>query len=114
MTKYLHVGGLVAAGLDPSGQYLLTVSHSGRGVWSTSTWERIARDSALAYPVAGRATGIGPIEGVSIPVNELDHVSGTLAFTSEDGSTSFLYESGMIEVEVAAPPNTSLERTREG
>ena len=28
MTKYLHIGGLVAAGIDPSGAFLLTVSHS--------------------------------------------------------------------------------------
>jgi len=85
MTKHLHVGGLVAAGLDPSGQYLLTVSHSGRGVWSTTTWERVARDSALAYPIAGRAIGIGPIEGASIQVTELEQTSGTLAFASQDG-----------------------------
>ena len=34
-------------GLDESGQYLLTVSHSGRAVFSTRTWERIARDAGV-------------------------------------------------------------------
>ena len=33
MKTYLHIGGLVAAGFDPSGAYLLTITHSGRGVF---------------------------------------------------------------------------------
>ena len=48
--QYLHVGGLVAMGFDASGNYLLTISHAGRGVFSTRTWERVARDPELAYP----------------------------------------------------------------
>src|SRR5689334_17529198 len=60
----LHVGGLIAMGFDPSGEYLLTISHAGRGVFSTRTWERVARDSALAYPADGHGVGIGPIAGV--------------------------------------------------
>ena len=36
--KYLSVGGLVAMGLDETGNYLLTVTHSGRGVFDTRTW----------------------------------------------------------------------------
>ena len=49
MKTYLHVGGLVAAGFDPSGAYLLTITHSGRGVFATQTWSRVARNTELAY-----------------------------------------------------------------
>ncbi len=69
---HLHVGGLVAVGFDTSEQYLLTISHSGRGVFRTADWVRVARDSTLAYPENGIAVGIGPIHGMTIPVTELD------------------------------------------
>jgi hypothetical protein len=42
-TKHLLVGGLVAMGFDNTGKYLLTVSHSGRGVFVTETWKPVAR-----------------------------------------------------------------------
>jgi len=48
MPKHPFIGGLVAGGFDSAGEYLLTVSHSGRGVFSTATRERVARDTALA------------------------------------------------------------------
>ncbi len=98
LMRFLHVGGLVAAGFDPSGEYLLTISHSGRGVFSARTWERVARDSALAYPDKGLGVGIGPIEGVVVTVTELDYDTGKLALTSPDGSASLKYESGTITV----------------
>jgi hypothetical protein len=98
MTKHLFIGGLVAAGFDPSGQYLLTVSHSGRGVFSTATWERVARDPGLAYPSGGFAYGIGPIDALSIPVTEIDYDTGLLRFSSPDGSNSFEYESGTLTI----------------
>ena len=94
--KSLHIGGLIAAGFDPTGMYLLTVSHSGRGVFATATWERVARDSDLAYPENGHAIGIGPIEGVSIPVTEIDCNTGVLRFSSTDGTINFEYESGTL------------------
>jgi len=96
--RYLHVGGLVAMGFDPSGEYLLAVSHSGRGVFSTRTWERVARDPALAYPEDGRAIGIGPIAGVSVPVTEMDYDNEQLSLRSPDGSVSLEYDSGTISV----------------
>ena len=74
----LHVGGLVAVGIDLSGRYLLTVSHSGRGVYDTSTWQRVARDVELAYPVDGHAKGIGPLAGQTIPVKEIDYDTSML------------------------------------
>ena len=70
--KYLHIGGFVAMGFDATGKYLLTVSHSGRGVFSTDTWERVARDTALAYPVDGKAAGLGPMQEEIIEVVERD------------------------------------------
>jgi hypothetical protein len=72
LSRYLHVGGLVAVGFDQSGAYMLTISHSGRGVFSTATWERVARELALAYPEEGQGIGIGPIAGQLIPVVVLD------------------------------------------
>ena len=65
-------------GLDESGQYLLTVSHSGRAVFSTRTWERIARDAGVVYPAAGRCTGIGPLSGHSVAVQVRDETRPTI------------------------------------
>ena len=98
MTKLLQIGGLVAAGFDSSGAYLLTVSHSGRGVYSTNSWERVARDTALAYPQEGLAVGIGPLEGSDVAVTEIDYNTGVLRFSSLDGSTSFEYDSGTLTI----------------
>jgi hypothetical protein len=83
-------------GFDPSGEYLLTISHAGRGVFSTRTWERVARDRALAYPENGRGVGIGPIVGVSIAVTEMNYETEKLALTSPDGTMSLEYDSGTI------------------
>lgn len=85
-------------GFDPSGEYLLTISHSGRGVFSTRTWERVARDPALAYPENGHGVGIGPIAGVLVPVTEMNYDTEDLALTSSDGSVSLEYDSGTITV----------------
>ena len=101
MTHYLLVGGLVAAGFDRTGDWLLAISHSGRGVFSTRTWERVARDSELAYPEEGKGIGIGPIEGQLINVTGIDYDSGELELTSPDGRWHLEYESGTISVEGA-------------
>ena len=98
MTKHLLIGGLVAAGFDSTGAYLLTISHSGRGVFSAIAWERVARDAQLAYPKTGHATGIGPIEGVSIPVREIDYATGQLRFSSPDGKLRFEYKEGTLTI----------------
>jgi hypothetical protein len=101
MTKHLFVGGLVAAGFDPSGKFLLTVSHVGRGVFIVGSWERVARDSELAYPEGGMAVGIGPIEGIRIPVKEMAYPANNLHFDSPDGRYNFAYESGTITITCA-------------
>ena len=95
---HLFVGGLVAAGFDASGAYLLTVSHSGRGVFSTASWECVARDTQPAYPVAGVALGIGPLDGVPVPVKEIDYDTGQLRLSSPDGQLSVAYEAGALTV----------------
>jgi hypothetical protein len=99
--KYIHVGGVIAMGFDPSGEYLLVISHTGRGVFSTKTWQRVARDEELAYPQGGRAIGIGPIEGMSIEITEKDYDTEQLQVTSPDGLISLDYDSGTITVSAA-------------
>jgi hypothetical protein len=97
IVRYLHVGGLVAVGFDASGSYLLTITHSGRGVFCTKTWDRIARDYRLAYPAGGFGIGIGPIEGESIPVIELDSSSERRIVNPKNGIELRCQSSG-IEV----------------
>lgn len=69
--NYLHIGGLIAVGFDPAESYLLAISHSGRGVFCTNTWQKVARDTELAFPEDGHGFGIGPISGMKIPVIEM-------------------------------------------
>lgn len=85
-------------GFDRSGDYLLTISHSGSDVFSTRTWERIARDTRPAYPESIYGVGIGPIDGVRIPVTEMNYDIEELILISPDRSTSLVYDSGTITV----------------
>ena len=96
MSKHLFIGGLVAAGFDQSEEFLFTVSHAGRGVFAVSTWERVARDSELAYPEGGHAVGIGPIEGQRVKVKE--QYEGTLELHSPDGSHHLAYDSSTVTI----------------
>ena len=99
MKIHLNIGGLVAAGFDATGAYLLTVSHSGRGVFLTATLERVARDYSVVYPEDGTSIGIGPIDGQVIPVTELNQPTGRMQLKSPDGKLALHYESGCITVE---------------
>jgi hypothetical protein len=96
--KHLFVGGLVAMGFDSTGKYLLTVSHSGRGVYSSETWERIARDTTLAYPNGGKTVGIGPIAGEEINVVERNEHRERIELDSPDGKIHLIGESDGIIV----------------
>lgn len=98
MTKNLLVGGLVAVGFDDSGKYMLAISHSGRGVFATATWEKVARDYTLAYPQNGWALGIGPIDGVRLRVTEKDYESGVLTCASPTGELMLRYEDGSLTI----------------
>jgi hypothetical protein len=98
LPTHLLVGGLVAMGFDATGKYLLTVSHSGRGVFSVGTWERVARDPALAYPNDGKAVGIGPIGGQVIAVLERDERRERIELPSPDGRYHLIGESDGITI----------------
>ncbi len=98
MDPYLHIGGLVAVGFDPSGEYLLTISHSGRGVYSTYTWERVARNTELAYPENGVGVGIGPIDGQEISITEMNYETEEMRVASPDGRFVMECESSGIAV----------------
>ncbi len=98
MGRYLHVGGLVAVGFGVSGSYMLTITHSGRGVFSTRTWQRVARSAELAYPEAGIGIGIGPIDSQSIPVAEMDFDIGTMRVDGPGGRFILECESSGIAV----------------
>lgn len=98
MTKHIAVGGLVAAGFDITEQYLLVVSHAGRGVFSTESWDRIARSSEVAYPENGISIGIGPITGVRIYTKEINYESGELSLSNASGSITVDYDSGTLTI----------------
>lgn len=99
-------------GFDPTGRYLLVVTHSGRGVFSADSWERIARDKGLAYPENGMAMGIGPLDGVLIEVEERNEFKDEIKLVSPDGKWMLLGEPDGITVtktkEQASTPNPSL------
>jgi hypothetical protein len=101
METFLHIGGVVAAGFDPTGAYLLVISHSGRGVFSTNTRIKVARDVELAYPVAGIGVGIGPIDGERIAVSEMPFDIGRFSLVSSNGRITLICESDGISVHVA-------------
>src|SRR4051812_26746331 len=82
---HLHIGGVGAVGFEPPSEYLLVITHSGRGVFSTRTWERIARSTELAYPRGGAGEGIGPIAGQIISVAEMNYDTGEMRVVSPDG-----------------------------
>lgn len=96
--KHLLVGGLVAMGFDATGNYLLTVAHSGGGVFSTWSWERVSRDTTVAYPTDGRAIGIGPIAGQVIEVRERDERRDRIEMQTPDGRFQLVGESDGITV----------------
>jgi hypothetical protein len=96
--RHLLIGGLVAMGFDATGRYLLTVTHSGRGVFNTRNWERVARDTTVAYPTDGKAIGIGPIAGQVIGVQELDERRDRIEMRSPVGRFHLVGESNGITV----------------
>jgi hypothetical protein len=96
--RHLLIGGLVAMGFDATGKYLLTNSHSGRGVFTTDTWERVARDTSLVYPTDGKALGIGPVEGEVIGVTERDERRDRIELESPDGRHRLIGESDGITI----------------
>ena len=95
--SYRRIGG---SGFDSTGEHLLAISHSGRGLFSAKTWMRIARDASLAYPEGGTGIGIGPIDGQQIPVTVMPFDIGQITVTSPDGRIILNCESDGISVSV--------------
>src|SRR5579862_3620152 len=98
MRRTLHIGGLVAMGFSKDARYLLTISHSGRGVFDMRTWERVAREAELAYPENDIGIGIGPIDQEPIPAKEIDYDSEKLETVDAAGRFRFLYDGGIVEI----------------
>jgi len=99
--RHLLVGGLCAMGLDESGQYLLTVSHSGRAVFATRTWQLVARDTAVVFPVGGCCEGIGPVSGRSVAVQTRDETRPAIRLRC--GAFELLGESDGVTITAARP-----------
>jgi len=59
----LIVGGVVAIGFDPTGKYVLVVSHSGQGEYDTQSWKLVARAPEFECSNADEEEGIGPRAG---------------------------------------------------
>ncbi len=97
-SAHLMIGGLVAMGFDASGRFLLALSHSGRGVFEVEGWQRVARDSTIAYPNEGVAFGIGPIAGELVAVLSRDEKKERIELKSPDGRFTLLGESDGITV----------------
>jgi hypothetical protein len=104
--RHLLIGGLVAMGFDETGKYLLTVSHSGRGVFSTINWDRVARDATLVYPTDSKAIGIGPLESQVISVVERDERRERMELQSLDGKYRLVGESDGITVILTSADST--------
>lgn len=86
----------MAAGFDSRGTFLLTVSHSGLGLYAVGTWERVARDYTLTYPNQGQVRGIGPIQDQIIEVVEIHNE--LLRLSSPDGVYRLEYQEGTIGI----------------
>jgi hypothetical protein len=86
-----HVGGIHSVGLDPAGDYLLVISHSGRGLIECATGIRVARDydedeERWMSRTKLTALGIGPLDGTEVRVAG-SFVGGGLPRTTQDGWT---------------------------
>ncbi len=67
-------------------------------MFSTESWERVARDTSDAYPIDGKAVGIGPIDGEIIVVEERDERRERIEMQLPDGRFHLTGESDGITV----------------
>ena len=80
------VGGLIQVGFAPQSDYLLVVSHQGRGVFDCASGQKLARDSSDAFDESElTAEGIGVLTGQKIHTAGL--FGGNLPTTTADGWT---------------------------
>ena len=87
VTGGASVGGLTEIGYGPDSDLLLVVSSNGRGVFDVLTGERVTRDDSPDWDgldqTAMRCPGIGPLDGVTVPLAGLH--GGGLPRGSGDG-----------------------------
>lgn len=105
--QFLNIGGLVALGFDPTGEFMLTITHSGRGVFRVGTWERLARDIELAYPDDGFGVGIGPIADMRIAIISINYDTGELDAQTPDHAFYIRYAEGTVTIEPADRTQTA-------
>ncbi len=104
MTEHhIHIGGLTALGFDASEHYLLVISHSGRGVFASPTWARVARDPDNldwneAHFAANLAPGIGPLSDQLIEVHHFDFDEGHMSIWSKSNRFELDCESSGITI----------------
>ena len=98
MIASLHIGGLFAIGFDELCKYMITVSHSGRGVYEVEGWNKVARDLTVVYPMNGEIRGIGPLENIIIKVQGKDCDADKLSGKSPDGKYIFEYDDGILAI----------------
>ncbi len=83
----IAVGGLTGVGFVPDSEFLLVMSSQGRGVFSLSNGQRVARDSNDSYDWFDEQTlycqGIGPSDGMAISIAGL--WGGRLVSATPDG-----------------------------
>lgn len=65
------MGGTTNLGFSPDSKYLLVITSSGRSLYDVKTMEMISRDRDLSFKWHRdtEADGIGPCEGIIIPIN---------------------------------------------
>lgn len=78
-------GGLVGVGFGHDSDFLLIVTHDGRGVVDCATGLKIARDRAAVYPDEQtlEIEGVGPLTGLTIRVAGI--FGGALCTRTPDG-----------------------------
>jgi hypothetical protein len=78
------IGGLIQVGFAPQSDYLLVVSHQGRGVFDCVSRQKLARDANDAFDESElTAEGIGLLAGQKIRTAGL--FGGSLPTTTADG-----------------------------
>ncbi len=91
------IGGLIQVGFAPQSDYLLVVSHQGRGVFDCISGQKLARDANDAFDESElTAEGIGLLEGQKIRTAGL--FGGSLPTTTADGWTLFEQSEETIQV----------------
>jgi hypothetical protein len=96
------VGGLFQVGYGPETDFLLVLSHAGRGVFDCVSGKKLARDYGDAFQffdqIRLESVGFGPLDGIKIRMAGL--FGGGLPLTTQDG--------WRLEVQARQWPNTSV------